>query len=135
MPSHLTVDQRALLEADLKQRHRQLELQLNEHLAGDSRVEHAQSLLEQDSDDRERHVGDREVDMARSDTELMQLVAIGAALGRVQGEGYGQCVDCDAPIPFNRLKLEPWAARCVACETAREQAPDGQPRAARHPAP
>ena len=44
------------------------------------------------------------------------------ALARLQDGRYGVCADCDAEIPFDRLKAEPWALRCVACETQAEAA-------------
>ncbi len=34
----------------------------------------------------------------------------------------GRCVDCGVDIPFDRLKAEPWALRCVDCASARERA-------------
>jgi len=37
---------------------------------------------------------------------------------------YGVCADCAADIPFDRLKAEPWALRCVACETQHEKQQD-----------
>jgi DnaK suppressor protein len=39
---------------------------------------------------------------------------------RVQAEDFGVCTDCGVDIPFDRLKVEPWATRCVACESAQE---------------
>jgi DnaK suppressor protein len=63
--------------------------------------------------------------MARTDKDLLELGAVSAALRRLQGSSYGVCADCEEPIPFDRLKLEPWALRCVGCESAREAAPGG----------
>ena len=39
-----------------------------------------------------------------------------AALARVDGGTYGQCVDCGQEIPEGRLEARPDAARCVACQ-------------------
>ncbi len=39
-----------------------------------------------------------------------------AALARIDGNGYGQCVDCGNEIPEGRLEARPEAARCVACQ-------------------
>ena len=39
-----------------------------------------------------------------------------AALARVDGDTYGQCVDCGHEIPEGRLEARPDAARCVACQ-------------------
>jgi DnaK suppressor protein len=47
---------------------------------------------------------------------------VSEALRRLDGEGFGLCTGCGNEIPFDRLRAEPWAARCVPCETAREQA-------------
>jgi len=123
MSSHLTVSQRAQLSAELIKRQHQLDRQLAQRLEGETRAEHAHELLQQEVDERRRRVDDREVEQARSDNDLLELGAISTALRRIQGEGYGLCADCDVPIPFERLKLEPWALRCVACESQHEAAP------------
>jgi RNA polymerase-binding transcription factor DksA len=47
----------------------------------------------------------------------------------VHEAGFGQCQDCGEDISFDRLKVEPWAHRCLACATAAEQA---GPRGTRH---
>jgi len=123
MPSQaspITPAQRAQLEAGLVQRRSQLDAQLVGRLSGESRVDHAREVLQQDSDDLKHRSEDREIDMARSDQELRELGAVGEALRRIQTDDYGKCADCGAPIPFARLKVEPWALRCVACESARE---------------
>jgi DnaK suppressor protein len=120
MTAHLTAGQRALLEAALVQRQLQLDRQLAGELSGNSRVEHARELLRQDTGDRVRHGDDRDVDLARSDKDLQELGSVCEARRRLQGAGYGVCADCDEPIPFDRLKLEPWALRCVACESKRD---------------
>jgi DnaK suppressor protein len=131
MTSHLTAGQRALLEAALVQRQHQLDRQLAGELSGASRVEHAREVLEQDTGDRVRHGDDRDVDLARSDKDLRELGAVCEAQRRLQGSGYGLCADCDAPIPFDRLRLEPWALRCVACESSRDAVAAGPRRGAR----
>ena len=120
---HLTAGQRALLEADLQQRQRQLGHRLSEHHGGLSRAEHAREVLEQDGDDAPQREGERELDMALSDLETQELAAVSQALTRLREGGYGVCTGCQADIPFDRLKAEPWAQRCVVCEAARESAP------------
>ena len=119
---HLTAGQHTLLESELQQRQRQLIGRLNEHLGGLSRAEHARELLQQDAHDAPQRGGDREMDMALSDLETLELAAVGQALARLQDGRYGSCADCGAEIPFDRLKAEPWALRCVSCETAAEVA-------------
>ncbi len=118
----LTAGQRALLEAELVQRQHQLDARLAEHHGGMTRAEHAHELLEQDSDDAPQREGERGMDLALSDRETQELGAVSLALKRLREGDYGRCTDCDSDIPFDRLKAEPWALRCVACESAREAA-------------
>lgn len=119
---HLTAGQHALLQADLQQRQQWLQGRLAEHHGGLSRAEHARELLEQDGHDAPRREAERELDMAQSDRDTLELAAVRAALQRLAEGGYGLCGDCSEEIPFDRLKAEPWALRCVGCEALREKA-------------
>ena len=119
--SHLTAGQRALLEADLVQRQHQLDRRLSEHHEGRSRAEHAREQLLQDGDDAPQRENAREVDLALSDLELRELGEVSSALRRLHGPSFGLCNDCGVEIPFDRLKAEPWALRCIACETEHEK--------------
>ena len=116
----LTPGQRAQLEADLRSRQRQLDDRLAAHHGGLTRVEHAREVLLQDGDDAPQREGEREVDMALSDLETLQIGAVSEALLRLKESRYGGCADCGAPIPFERLQAEPWALRCLACEALHE---------------
>jgi DnaK suppressor protein len=120
MAHHLTAGQRALLEAELVQRQHGLDAQLAAHHQGLSRAEHAHAVLEQDGDDAPQREGEREIDMAISDRTLQELGAVSAAIRRVHADDFGICADCAAEIPFDRLRAEPWALRCVDCESAHE---------------
>ena len=121
MASHLTTGQRALLRAELELRRQQLDRQLATHQEGRSRVEHARDVLERDYDDAPQRAMDREVDMALSDIDTQELGMVSRALVRVDEDDFGTCGDCGAEIPFDRLKAEPFALRCVACESQREK--------------
>ena len=116
----LTAGQRAQLEADLRSRQRQLDDRLAAHHGGLTRVEHAREVLLQDGDDAPQREGEREVDMALSDLETLQIGAVSEALLRLKESRYGGCADCGAQIPFERLQAEPWALRCLACEALHE---------------
>ena len=120
MSQHLTAGQKALLEAELEQRQRQLDKRLADHTQGLSRAEHAREVLLQDGDDAPQREPERELDMALTDRETRELGTVSDALRRLRSGQYGVCTDCEADIPFDRLKVEPWALRCVACETKRE---------------
>lgn len=123
MSSHLSPGQRALLEAALLSRQHQLDRQQIEHQGGLSRAEHAREVLAQDSDDVAHREAERELDMAIGDRDLVELGAVSAALLRLKDERFGLCADCGEAIAFDRLKLEPWALRCVPCEAVRERQP------------
>lgn len=121
MNTHLTAGQHALLEAELQQRQRALRGQLDEHLHGQTRAERAAERLAQDGDDGPQRAPELAMAAALTDREQRELEAVNAALQRLGKGGYGSCVDCGADIPFDRLKVEPWAERCVPCATKREQ--------------
>lgn len=120
MSETLTAGQRALLAAALVQRQHQLDRQLQARREGLSRAEHASEVLQQDGDDAPQREGERELDMALSDRELVELGEVGAALRRLDSDRFGRCPDCGAAIPFDRLKAEPWALRCTPCESRHE---------------
>lgn len=54
------------------------------------------------------------------DNSRHHLDQVIAALGKIDGSGYGSCELCAQPIPLARLKARPAAAHCVPCaEVAR----------------
>ena len=122
MTTHLTADQRAQLKERLLLRQHELDQRLERELGGGGRAAHAREVLLQDGDDAPQRAADREIDLVRSDAELRELGAVSQALQRLGSAEFGLCADCGQPIAFDRLKAEPWALRCVACESAREGA-------------
>jgi RNA polymerase-binding transcription factor DksA len=50
-----------------------------------------------------------------------ELMAIDAARGRIADGSYGDCIDCGCDIPVERLKAQPTALRCVACQAKYEK--------------
>ena len=49
------------------------------------------------------------------------LVAIDAALQRIEAGTYGKCVNCGAQIPEERLEAMPWATLCIDCKRKEER--------------
>jgi DnaK suppressor protein len=47
-----------------------------------------------------------------------QLVAIDGALGRLDGEAFGDCFICGEPIGLQRLLAAPSLTRCIGCVDA-----------------
>jgi RNA polymerase-binding transcription factor DksA len=48
------------------------------------------------------------------------IPAIERALNRLVKREYGHCLDCEEPIPTERLLRQPHAERCVPCQTRYE---------------
>ena len=128
MPAHLTSGQMALLDHKLRARYEALRRELAVHQQGESRVDHAQDVLEQDNDDAPQRASERELDQARTEQLLREVSAIDAALARMNNEQYGDCLECGAPILFARLSAEPWALRCIACQSRHERGGVHAPR-------
>ena len=63
-----------------------------------------------------------DLDLALLQMRGETLARIDAALRRLDAGTYGICGDCDQPIAAERLRALPFAARCRACEEAREAA-------------
>lgn len=46
---------------------------------------------------------------------VAQLEEVDHALARIDAGAYGTCVRCGRHIPVGRLRVRPWAERCVDC--------------------
>jgi DnaK suppressor protein len=62
-----------------------------------------------------------DVDQAEVTRDLGELRELEAAERRIVDGRYGVCVDCGADIPFERLRAQPAAARCVRCQQRHEK--------------
>ena len=58
--------------------------------------------------------GQRDLALVLGDRESRRLRHIETALGRIERNSFGACVDCEEPIPAKRLAIS-WASRCVPC--------------------
>ncbi len=120
MSHPLTLEQKTALEQLLQARAAQLHDRLHTHHEGRSRVEHAREVLLQDGDDAPQRSSDREVDLAITDLETVELSKVNAALARIARPDCGVCVSCGAQIAFERLQIEPTTQRCVSCKSQAE---------------
>ncbi len=64
------------------------------------------------------HVFEQQRDLALRDHNEQHLVAIDAALARLDAGAYGRCTSCHRPIAPERLEARPWAALCIECQRA-----------------
>lgn len=53
--------------------------------------------------------------------DFAELRAIAAARKRIEEGTYGECTQCGAEIPFERLKVQPTAERCAPCQEVYEK--------------
>ena len=60
------------------------------------------------------------------ENETREIRDIEAALGRVQDNSYGICIDCAKPIAPQRLRANPAAKRCIACQERHEDRRGGK---------
>jgi len=59
---------------------------------------------------------DDEITFAVADHRARQLVEVTQALEDINAGRYGTCRECGEPIAKARLKVMPFATRCVACQ-------------------
>ena len=123
MPSslHLSQSQRSVLAEALASRLVMLRSQHASQPPGLTQAERSSLAREEDAGEAMQRAGDREVEALVADIDSAEADAIEAALHRIHGIGYGRCAECDVAIPFERLRVEPQALRCVPCQTLREE--------------
>ncbi len=63
---------------------------------------------------------EQEFTLSIAESESVVLAQIDQALKRIEQETYGECEDCEKPIPKARLNAIPYASRCVKCASETE---------------
>jgi DnaK suppressor protein len=63
---------------------------------------------------------DDEVAATMMDRRARQLEEVDRALEDIEAGRYGVCRECGEPIAAGRLKVMPFATRCVACQASLE---------------
>jgi DnaK suppressor protein len=62
-----------------------------------------------------------EVSDAELQRDIDELALVERALQRLHDGVYGDCVDCGEAIPLSRLRAQPAALRCAACQARAER--------------
>lgn len=75
-----------------------------------------------DSGDMSVAIDASSADFADARRDIQELQAGQAALARLESGDYGRCIDCGEAIPAARLQAQPFAIRCIGCQTQRERA-------------
>ena len=64
---------------------------------------------------------DRDFSLGRATDEQKMLFGIDEALKRIEEGTYGNCVQCNKPIPKKRLKALPHTELCIDCQKKNEK--------------
>jgi RNA polymerase-binding protein DksA len=64
---------------------------------------------------------EREMAETLEENSTQVIVAIDAALGRLDDGTYGLCERCGSPIAPERLDVRPWATLCIECKRKEER--------------
>ena len=62
-----------------------------------------------------------DLDQAEVTRDVGELRGLEAARKRIEDGSYGVCTDCGTDIPFERLRAELGAERCVDCQARHER--------------
>ena len=118
----LTGEERAELEAIIRRDHKRLMQELREEI-DQSRRETFAAVEGGVGDSADEAVADllSDLDIAEITRDLGDIRALEAAVGRLAAGTYGRCEDCGTDIPVARLRAQPAALRCVACQDIHEK--------------
>jgi RNA polymerase-binding transcription factor DksA len=110
--------------------------ELRSLIGGEAATEQADRLQERRADVGD--YGDEAVgdDLARTEGALVDMHRdeereIETALARMDKGNYGSCSDCDDPIGFERLRVNPASRRCEPCQRRHEAAAGAPGRVSR----
>lgn len=103
---------------------RQGELRADLHAAGQAQRERTDTSLHEVTD-RKDDAAQRQsaaLDGVQEQRDIDEMAQVEAALQRLDAGIYGSCADCGEPIALPRLRVQPAALRCAACQTRNEGA-------------
>jgi len=113
----------ALLKKQLRSRARALREEISAGLIKYDEDQY-RSLADRVGDFEEQSVADllSDIDLSEVDRDVRELGDVESALTRMAEGTYGNCVDCEEPISYERLEKLPSAARCRQCQERVERA-------------
>jgi RNA polymerase-binding transcription factor DksA len=117
-----TREERTELEAIVRREHKRLKRELREEIE-QSRRETLGAVEGGVGDSADESVADllSDLDAAEITRDLGDVRALEAAIGRLTAGTYGRCEDCGTDIPVARLRAQPAALRCIACQGVYEK--------------
>lgn len=72
--------------------------------------------IEAEFGDQIQRAADRAIVIDALDRNSTLLRQVRAALDRIEGGTYGDCLVCEEPISPKRLAAMPWAGLCLSCQ-------------------
>jgi RNA polymerase-binding protein DksA len=75
-----------------------------------------------DSGDLSMAISSSEVDLSEALRDIEEWRGLRRAIRRIEEGAYGICSDCGLEIPFSRLQVQPFASRCIECQSRNEMA-------------
>ncbi len=75
-----------------------------------------------DQMDEIQYATERDLAIRNVDRESSLLRDVKDALRRIHDGDFGTCMECESAISPKRLAAVPWAARCIQCQEAADQA-------------
>lgn len=120
--SHLTDKQMSLLKQKLREEHKRLRADIRDELLRTDQEKYGE-LAGQVHDAGDESVADLLTDVNTAVVSLLirELREVEAAEQRVLENSYGQCDECGAEIPNERLLAYPGALRCITCQEQHER--------------
>lgn len=123
---YLTIEQRESIDHLIRARIEMLRGAIGDALrqSGNAEAIGLANHLEEIDDDAVADL-ERALDATLLERELAELRELESAAGRLHTPEYGVCADCGGDIPYARLKANPAAERCLACQERFERSHPG----------
>jgi RNA polymerase-binding protein DksA len=103
------------VKLDLERKRRALNSAIQSGMGSTRESDHGRELLK-DPYGSASLTHDEEIAAAVVDRRARELEQVNQALEEIDAGRYGICRDCGGAIPEARLKVMPFATRCVACQ-------------------
>lgn len=118
--SNLSTAQLAELKEMLERRDKELRADLHRELTD---KEEYMAVASEAPDPGDSSFANLSVDLGNAAVtrDLTELRSIEAAKKRMENGTYGDCVNCETEIPYERLKVQPAAERCAPCQDMHEK--------------
>ncbi|MEN3291453.1 MAG: DnaK suppressor protein [Burkholderiales bacterium] len=118
--ANLTQEQLAQIENLLNERERVLRGDLHREIYQEDQYRDVASEAP-DPGDASFASLEQDLENAAATRDLAELRSIEAARNRIEKGSYGQCVDCETEISYQRLLAQPTAERCARCQELYEK--------------